>query len=120
MQDSLPRMERCSRGSMSLIKFLFTILLYLFYLLHTIPLSRVKQTTLIIHPPTVKQLDAAEYWSPVCLIFRCSLPKAMSISRSEILRKKRGGGGPEVEKLPSLKVLESPKAMLVSKSNEHI
>ena len=35
----------------------------------TILLSRVKQTTLIIHPPTVKQLDAAEYWSPVPLIF---------------------------------------------------
>ena len=47
----------------------------------------------------------------------------MSISRSEILRKKSGGGGgggPEVEKLPSVKVLESPKAMLISKSNEHI
>ena len=28
-----------------------------------------KQTTLIIHPPTVEQLDAAEYWSPVCFIF---------------------------------------------------
>ena len=29
---------------------------------------RVKQTILIIHPPTEKQLDAAEYWSPMCLI----------------------------------------------------
>ena len=27
------------------------------------------------------------------LFFRCSLPKAMSISRSEILRKKRKSGG---------------------------
>ena len=37
----------------------------------------------------------------------------MSISRSEILRKKKKSGGPEVEKLPSVKVLESPKAMLI-------
>ena len=49
-------------------------------------------------------------------IFRCSLPKAMSISRSEILRKKKSGGGPEVEKLPSVKVFESPKAMSISRS----
>ena len=47
----------------------------------------------------------------VCF-FRCSLPKAMSISRSEIFRKKR----PEVEKLPSVKVLESPKAISISRS----
>ena len=39
-------------------------------------------------------------------IFRCSLPKAMSISRSEILRKKKAEET-EVEKLPSVKVLES-------------
>ena len=38
--------------------------------------------------------------------FRCSLPKAMSISRSEILRKKKAAET-EVEKLPSVKVLES-------------
>ena len=30
---------------------------------------KIKQTTLIIHPPTVKQLDAVEYWSPVWFIF---------------------------------------------------
>ena len=30
---------------------------------------KVKQTTLIIHPPTVKQLNAEEYWSSVYLIF---------------------------------------------------
>ena len=30
----------------------------------------MKQTTLIIHPPTLKQLDAAESWSPVGLISR--------------------------------------------------
>jgi hypothetical protein len=40
----------------------------------------------------------------------------MSISRSEILRKKKKSGGPEVEKLPSVKVLESPKAMSISRS----
>ena len=40
-------------------------------------------------------------------IFRCSLPKAMSISRSEILRKKKAAAETEVEKLPSVKVLES-------------
>ena len=36
---------------------------------------------------------------------RCSLPKAMSISRSEILRRKKAET--EDEKLPSVKVLES-------------
>ena len=36
------------------------------------------------------------------------MPKAISISRSEILRRKKsGGGGPEVEKLLLVKVLES-------------
>ena len=38
-------------------------------------------------------------------LFRCSLPKAMSISRSEILRRKKAET--EVEKLPLVKVLES-------------
>ena len=38
------------------------------------------------------------------LFFRCSLPKAMSISRSRILRRKKAGET-EVEKLPSVKVL---------------
>ena len=37
--------------------------------------------------------------------FRCSLPTAMSISRSEILRRKKAET--EDEKLPSVKVLES-------------
>ena len=37
-------------------------------------------------------------------IFRCSLPKAMSISRSEFFRKK---GDTENEKSPSVMVLES-------------
>ena len=54
--------------------FFFPILLFTFVReiltsWHDIQLPRVKQTTLIIHPPTVKQLDAAEYWSPVWLIF---------------------------------------------------
>ena len=40
---------------------------------------------------------------------RCSLPKAMSISRSEIFRKK--AEETEVEKLPW---------MLIAKSNEHL
>ena len=40
------------------------------------------------------------------IIFRCSLPKAMSISRSEFLRGKKAAET-EVEKLPSVKVLES-------------
>ena len=42
-------------------------------------------------------------------LFRCSLPKAMSISRSEILRRKKKAAAAEteVEKLPSVKVLES-------------
>ena len=38
-------------------------------------------------------------------LFRCSLPTAMSISRSEILRRKKAET--EDEKLPSVKVLES-------------
>ena len=50
---------------------------------------------------------------------RCSLPKEMGISRSEILRKKKRGG-PEVEKLPSVKVLESPKTIFIAKSNQHL
>ena len=44
-------------------------LLFFVPFLLSVQLPRVKQTTLIIHPPTVKQLDAAESWSPVCLIF---------------------------------------------------
>ena len=32
------------------------------------------------------------------------------------MRKKKKSGGPEVEKLPSVKVLESPKAMSISRS----
>ena len=63
--------------------------------------------------PNISAYDSLKDFTPD-LIFRCSLPKAMSISRSEIFRKKRGG--PEVEKLPSVKVLESPKAMSVSRS----
>ena len=47
-----------------------------------------------------------EFDSQIWMIFRCSLPKAMSISRSEILRRK-AGAETEVEKLPSVKVLES-------------
>jgi hypothetical protein len=43
----------------------------------------------------------------------------MSISRSEILREKKAEET-EVENLPSVKVLESPKAMLIAKSNEHL
>ena len=39
--------------------------------------------------------------------FRCSLPKAMSISRSEILGRKKKEAETEVEKLPSVKVVES-------------
>ena len=39
------------------------------YFVWTLYRPKIKQTTLIIHPPTVKQLNAAEYWSPVCLIF---------------------------------------------------
>ena len=35
------------------------------------------------------------------------LPKAMSISRSEIFREKKEKSGPEVEKLSSVMVLES-------------
>ena len=41
-------------------------------------------------------------------LIECSLPKAMSISRSEILRKKeKKKGDTEVEKLPSEKVREA-------------
>ena len=49
--------------------------------------------------------DKTGYKNCTVNIFRCSLPKAMSISRSEILRKK--AAETEVEKLPSVKVLES-------------
>ena len=51
--------------------------------------------------------DKTGYKNCTVNIFRCSLPKAMSISRSEILRKKKAAAETEVEKLPSVKVLES-------------
>ena len=63
----------------------------LIYLLALISLYRVIYLTSTSPPP----------------FFRCSLPKAMSISRSEILRKKKAAAETEVEKLPSVKVLES-------------
>ena len=50
--------------------------------------------------------DKTGYKNCTVNIFRCSLPKAMSISRSEILRRK-AGAETEVEKLPLVKILES-------------
>ena len=52
------------------------------------------------------------------------MPKAFSISRSMIkfkvsfviAKKERKSGGPEVQKLPSVKIIESPKAMSISRS----
>ena len=50
-------------------------------------------------------LIIAPYRFFAIFVFRCSLPKAMSISRSEILRKK--AEETKVEKLPLVNILES-------------